>query len=282
MLILGRRINQTIVFPNCGITVRFLDVNGRVAKIGIEAPRHVEIMRGELALASANSESVANTPMGYEQSNAPESELPVLQFKQRLADIKASLHVFQQLRAARDEIGADKVLGQLLNDIAVLDSDWLGGLTDPLNPNVPSTVECVSEFQPIYHTRRSQAPIQVLIVNEPKNPAGFPLPFGTFHGYQVCSVNDRRTALHAISSNEAFDYIVCNGSPIEFDELELVRTIRANQRLDQTKIFLTTASANALEHLELSNSYRIDGWLARPLLAIDLWKHITESEQLEF
>ena len=46
MLILGRRENQSIVFPNCGITVRILDVNGRVAKVGIEAPRSVEIMRG--------------------------------------------------------------------------------------------------------------------------------------------------------------------------------------------------------------------------------------------
>ena len=281
MLILGRRINQTIVFPNCGITVRFLDVNGRVAKIGIEAPRHVEIMRGELALASGNRESVANSTIGYEQSNAPEPELPVLQFKQRLADIKASLHVFQQRRAAGDEIGADKVLGQLLNDIAVLDSDWLGGLTDSLDSIVTSTPECVSESQTIYRTNRSRALIQVLIVNEPNNPIGIKLPFGTFHGFQICSVNDRQTALHAISVNETFDYIVCNGSPLEFDELDLVRTIRANHRLDETKIFMTTASANAVEHLELSNSYRIDGWLARPLLAIDLWKHITESEQLE-
>jgi carbon storage regulator CsrA len=281
LLILGRRINQTIVFPNCGITVRFLDVNGRVAKIGIEAPRHVEIMRGELALAAGNRESGTNSTICNEQINAPEYELPVLQFKQRLADIKAGLHVFQQHRAAGDELGADRVLGQMLNDIAVLDSDWLSGLTDPLNPMVPSTPECVSEPQSIYQTQRSHDPIQVLIVNEPNNPNGIPLPFGTFHGFQVCSVNDRQTALHAISANETFDYIVCNGSLIEFDELDLVRTIRANHRFDETKIFMTTASANALEHLELSNSYRIDGWLARPLLAIDLWKHITESEQLE-
>ena len=66
-----------------------------------------------------------------------------------------------------------------------------------------------------------------------------------------------------------------------FDELELVRTIRSNRRLDTTKIFMTSVSVNAIEHLELSNTYHIDGWLARPLLPHDLWKHIVESEQIE-
>ena len=66
-----------------------------------------------------------------------------------------------------------------------------------------------------------------------------------------------------------------------FDELELVRTIRADRRLDNTKIFMTSISVDTMEHLELSNSYRIDGWLARPLLPHDLWNHIVESEQIE-
>ena len=88
--------------------------------------------------------------------------------------------------------------------------------------------------------------------------------------------------MRAVTSNEPFDYVVCNGSPMAFDEFALVRTIRADRRLDDTKIFMTSVSSDAMEHFELSNSYRIDGWLARPLLSHDLWKHIVESEQLEF
>ena len=129
MLILGRRENQSIVFPNCGITVRILDVNGRVAKVGIEAPRSVEIMRGELAATSTTSGPVAVHPSSnshtYEQACAPESESALLQFEQRLADIKSSLHIFQQLRAAGDEAKADTILSTLLNDLAHLDKDCL-------------------------------------------------------------------------------------------------------------------------------------------------------------
>ena len=281
MLILGRRVNQSIVFPNCGITVRVLDVNGRVAKIGIEAPRSIEIMRGELALASAHTDSSLSQNARYEHTSAPECELPVLQFAQRLADIKASLQQIQQRRAAGDENGADQVLGALLGDLAVLDSDWLKGLTDSPLPISASTAEFISEPQTTYRTNRSQEPIQILIVNEPSNSDGVALPFGTFHGCQVCNVNNHQTAMRALTSNEPFDYVICNGSPLAFDELDLVRTIRSNHNLDDTKIFMTTPSFNAMEHLEMSKSYRIDGWLTRPLLAVDLWKHITESEQFE-
>ena len=48
MLILGRKADQSIVFPSCGITIRILQVNGRVAKIGIEAPEKIAIARGEV------------------------------------------------------------------------------------------------------------------------------------------------------------------------------------------------------------------------------------------
>ena len=286
LLILGRRINQSIVFPNCGITVRILDVNGRVAKIGIEAPRNVEIMRGELAMASSGSLSDKTTlkrkSAGYEQLVAPEPELPVMQFSQRLEEIKASLHLFQQRRAAGDEMGADQVLGELLNDIAHLDADWLKGLTDSPTQFAPSSPEFVSESWADYRTGPERSPIQILVVNQPDHPNGLSLPVGTFHGCQLCTVNNRETAMRAVTSNEPFDYVVCNGSPMAFDELALVRTIRADRRLDDTKIFMTSVSSDAMEHFELSTSYRIDGWLARPLLPHDLWKHIVESEQLEF
>ena len=287
LLILGRRINQSIVFPNCGITVRILDVNGRVAKIGIEAPRSVEIMRGELTMSTRSSNSgiamAVNHAVGYDQSNAPESELPVMQFSQRLADIKASLHLFQQRRATGDEMGADQVLGELLNDIAHLDSDWLKGLIENPNGFGTSNPQLISESMTDYQSRRFANTLQILVVNEPCNPNGLSLPVGIFHGCQLITVNNHETALKAITSNEPFHYVICNGSPMAFDELELVRTIRADRRLDNTKIFMTSVSVDTMEHLELSNSYRIDGWLARPLLLHDLWNHIVavEREQIE-
>ncbi len=284
MLILGRRINQSIVFPNCGITVRILDVNGRVAKVGIEAPKSVAIMRGELAFSS-HSHSSETAISGFsehsEQYATPEEHLPVLQFAQRLAQIKAGLHLFQQRRAAGDETGADQVFGDLLNELANLDADSLKSLPDSPLRSMRKNVGIVSEPMTDYAFRRQSDQIQILVVNESNNTCGLSIPAGTFHGCQVCTVNNRQTALQAIVSNDRFDYVVCNDSSLAFDELDLVRTIRSNRHLDSTKIFMTSVSECALEHYELSCSYRIDGWLSRPLLPNDLWKHIVESQQFE-
>lgn len=45
MLVLSRRLNEEVTFPELGITVKVVDLgNGRV-HLGIEAPRHIQISR---------------------------------------------------------------------------------------------------------------------------------------------------------------------------------------------------------------------------------------------
>lgn len=287
MLILGRRANQSIVFPNCGITVRILDVNGRVAKVGIEAPRSVEIMRGELATTNATTGPVAGHPtsngQSYEQAVAPEYESALLQFGQRLADIKSSLHIFQQLRASGDEAKADVVLSNLLNDLAHLDKECLESHVEQPESRKRIMSELVSESSALYDDSPAigQSPRYILIINAPSNVMLFTLPAGSFRGFQVCTVNSRSAAYKAIDSNEPFDYIVCNGDSTVLDELELARKIRSNDKYDRTRVFVANESASTLEQFRNANEYGIDGWLARPLAAQDLWNHIVESNQLE-
>ncbi|MEM1228435.1 MAG: response regulator [Planctomycetota bacterium] len=59
MLVLSRRANETIQFPALGVTVEVLRCGPRATRIGIEAPREVEILRGEIAdkLARVNAPS---------------------------------------------------------------------------------------------------------------------------------------------------------------------------------------------------------------------------------
>ena len=47
MLVLSRRLNETIVIGN-GIRVQVVEVSGQTVRLGIEAPPEVPIVRGEL------------------------------------------------------------------------------------------------------------------------------------------------------------------------------------------------------------------------------------------
>jgi len=49
MLVLSRKQDQKVLFPNLGITVEIVSVKGRNVKLGIDAPPEVRIIREELA-----------------------------------------------------------------------------------------------------------------------------------------------------------------------------------------------------------------------------------------
>ena len=58
MLVLSRKINETIKIGD-DIEIRILEVNGDTVRIGIEAPKSIDILRGELVLSISESNTEA-------------------------------------------------------------------------------------------------------------------------------------------------------------------------------------------------------------------------------
>jgi carbon storage regulator CsrA len=48
VLVLSRRLNEKVVFPDINATVQVVEVRPGVVRLGIVAPRQVSVMRGEL------------------------------------------------------------------------------------------------------------------------------------------------------------------------------------------------------------------------------------------
>lgn len=61
MLVLSRKERQTIRLGHEEIELKVLEIHGRTVKIGITAPSHVPVMRGELCLESAHAFETAGT-----------------------------------------------------------------------------------------------------------------------------------------------------------------------------------------------------------------------------
>lgn len=59
MLVVSRRPNETIVFPDLGITVRLLWVDRGKARLGIDAPPEIDVFRGEIVPAGSQSDHAA-------------------------------------------------------------------------------------------------------------------------------------------------------------------------------------------------------------------------------
>ena len=62
MLVLSRRRDEQILFPELGITVKVISLEGNRVRIGIEAPDSIRILRGELGdtLAGIPAEPMLN------------------------------------------------------------------------------------------------------------------------------------------------------------------------------------------------------------------------------
>lgn len=58
MLVLSRKANETIQIGD-DIKIRILEVKGDTVRIGIEAPKSVDILRGELVLSISESNTEA-------------------------------------------------------------------------------------------------------------------------------------------------------------------------------------------------------------------------------
>ena len=55
MLVLSRRPDEKIVFPESNITVQVVAVKGDKVRLGIEAPPHVTVLRAELCNGEGES-----------------------------------------------------------------------------------------------------------------------------------------------------------------------------------------------------------------------------------
>ena len=60
MLVLSRKTNETIKIGD-DIELRILEVKGDTIRIGIEAPKNVDILRGELVESIAETNTEAQT-----------------------------------------------------------------------------------------------------------------------------------------------------------------------------------------------------------------------------
>ena len=51
MLVLSRRVEDSIVFPDLGIFIEILHLKGKSVRVGVDAPIEVKVLRGELELS---------------------------------------------------------------------------------------------------------------------------------------------------------------------------------------------------------------------------------------
>ena len=230
MLVLTRRAEETLVFPNLGITLSVLRVTGKVVKLGVEAPPDVKVLRSELPVhADEPTEDASGDP---ETLHRIRNELNAVRLGLRL--LQAGIEKGVQPPTA-------EALDRLVDQAAKLDRRVAGlkreGATD--------------------------RPRRLLVVEDADNERSLMANLLALYGFDVYVARDGSEAIERLEREPLPDFVLLDCNMPVATGPETLRRIRDDERLQHLKVFAVTGSPKPTRREEPRE--RWDGWFSKPL-----------------
>ena len=236
MLVLSRRPHEKIAFPTLGITVEIVRVDGRTVRVGIDAPRTVPVIRGELEDAS-NAEVQAKAH--DEHSRRLDHHL-----RGSLNAASIALCVAQK----QIEIGAADAAQQTLQEALEMLASLEEELGTPAKPSEPCPA------------RRPTA----LLVEDNINECALLVSYLRLNSFEVEAVNDGQAALDYLATRGRPDLVLLDMRLPTRSGPEILESIRSNPYHRDLKVVAMTG-ASASEYDIPTGPGGVDGWFSKPL-----------------
>lgn len=129
MLVISRKAEETVEFPELGVVIRVLETKRTRVQIGIEAPRRYQVMRGEKIPPGQNGDSdgpAVFEPRCLETSSSAPQAPAVTELRGRAAKefrrIESQLAALAELANSYDRQLAREVAGDAMHRLARLRS----------------------------------------------------------------------------------------------------------------------------------------------------------------
>ncbi|MBW3543703.1 MAG: response regulator [Planctomycetes bacterium] len=235
MLVLSRREKERIVFPDLGVTVEVVSIVGNRARLGVQAPREIRVLRHEIA----ENEVHGSQPVGDRRSLSHEfrNVLQEVTFAARLAR--------EQLRAGEAETAAETIDG-LLARLAGLSRE-LAAQREPSRP------------QPAAPRLR-----KALLVDDNQNERRLLESYLRLKGYDVAVAGDGADALDYLRTHDRPDFVLLDMLMPRVDGPNALGRIRRDPELRDLKVF--AVSGTQPEQLGVATGPGgVDCWFQKPV-----------------
>jgi carbon storage regulator CsrA len=242
MLVLSRRPDQDILFPNCGIRVRLLGLKGNTVRVGIEAPPEVEVFRGEIAPPDTARPAPADA-IGHAVRN-------------RLNKVTLSLHRFQQQWRGGRHDEAEQTLRLAMDSLLALDREWP-------SPPPPAPEEAA---------RRCRA----LLVEDDDNERELLAGLLGMNGCDCDTAADGQDALDYLARHEPPDLVLLDMAMPRLSGPEMLRRLRQAPRLRDLKVFAISGASPSALGVSVGNG-GVDAWFTKPVSPARLWEAIQQA-----
>lgn len=280
MLVLSRRTNETVRFPQLGISVSIVSVKGNRVQVGVDAPPEIKIIRKELEAAvgqTARQQSDPSRPFVDNSLKNLGADRERHDFKNRINRAVLGLHLAQKLLNARKFEAAENALAtaitrlhELENQSASPQANCRNHTTDALESpglGVPNSgsAECES----------SKDVIEVLLVEDDQNELALMKSLLEMEGYRVHTASNGNEAIRCLDRVKPHCMLLDMQMP-ECDGPETLKRMRIQSAYRDTPVFAVSGTCPESVGVSigtdgLSNgSIAVEAWFAKPLNAFSL------------
>lgn len=261
MLVLSRRENQSILFPNLNIKVVISRVAGRIVRVGIEAPRQVRVLRGELADSDQDAEPVSEASPSVASDDA--QALRRHSLRNRLNNAMLGLQVLQAKIEGGQTDDLDPLIFKMFQTLSEI-NDSLGAGIDEQN-----LLDAISKDD----ERFAAESMHALIVDDSPNEASLLAQFLQLKGFKTHLVRNGREAIRWLEENPRPQVVLMDMVMPDMDGPTAVREIRSDPRFDDVPLF----GVSGLEPEEVglpTGAAGVDQWFQKPVNALEIAEQI--------
>jgi carbon storage regulator CsrA len=234
MLVLSRKENEKVLFPHLGIAVQILRVAGGKARLGIEAPHDVSVVRQEIA----SEEQLAEFAQWLSRSATSGSH----KLRNEFHTVLLGLSLIQKQLACNL---IDEAEGTLNDLIALMQS---------------SDSDTASVHRPIGAVARRRA----LIVEDNSNERRLLAGYLALSGFEVEAVDDGVKALDYLASHDRPDAVVLDMQLPRLGGADAIGVLRSDPRFRGLKVYAVSGMDQRASRVAIGPE-GVDHWFSKPL-----------------
>jgi len=246
MLVLSRRVDDTIIFPDLGISIEILNLKGKNVRVGVDAPVEIKVLRGEL------NESKSNRFQSFGLSGETEHEV-----RNKLNTLNVATAFARKLIERGEYNLAANKLYAALNEIDGAPTEGVAGKSS---------------------CNENDGALSALLVEDVENEREMLAGFLRLHGMRVATVPDGESAVTHLESNTKPDFMLVDIGLPGISGGDLIHEVRANPAFDAVKLFAISGQTAQQANINLSKN-RIANWFQKPLKPNQLILKIEQSVQ---
>ena len=252
MLVLTRRGKDRVSFPQVGITIHFLRIQAGQAKVGIDAPRDIAIIREEVdndQTAEFVRRQLAQLPREVRHG-----------IRNELHEISVGMHLVREL-VRQDLLDEAEETFQSIQD-ALQRLDQNHALRRPEQDE---------------HEIRHEASKQLVLIEDDRNQRKMLGDILRLQGYSVADFDEGDAALQFLEDNEPPWAILVDMHMPGRDGRGTVREIRGSDRFKSVPIFAVSGTSPEENGLPMGRT-GVDRWFPKPLSVEHLMSAIQQPD----